>query len=289
VLSRRRARRIEEALLRDQHERPLGVATVRDVVEGGGHLGEGAAQVDGPRAPALGSAPRNRTCERVVHLENPRTGPEGPQLAPVVGRQAVSGDALQRRRRGVEQIGAQMTQLLDRLDPLIGHELTAARTQRGHQGLGELLRPAARERPPGGVGGAGEDEGHRRGERLVERDHGVRGEPGDERAGLFGAEGVDQAARGPQRRDPEPGEEEWMARQMENRLEGLVQERAEACLERRDQPAVGGAVLPQGLDGVIERPREDRRAPVIERVRQREVRVNPLEPMRLQVQLPEEG
>ena len=73
VAARGRAPRIREALLGDEHERPLGHAAVGDRLLGRGDLGERAADVDGAGAAARLGGPRHRPGEREVELE--RAGP----------------------------------------------------------------------------------------------------------------------------------------------------------------------------------------------------------------------
>jgi hypothetical protein len=60
VLALGSARLIEEALLGEQDERPLGVLTAGDGGLAGGDLVQRRAEVDGPGAPALLRFPGDR-------------------------------------------------------------------------------------------------------------------------------------------------------------------------------------------------------------------------------------
>src|SRR5206468_5703980 len=70
VLTRRRARVVEEALLPDEHERPLGRLAAPHRALGCRDLVERASEVHCARAPALRGAPGGRTVERVVPLDD---------------------------------------------------------------------------------------------------------------------------------------------------------------------------------------------------------------------------
>ena len=80
LLAARRARRIEQALLADEHERPRRYPAPRHRVLAGRDLVEGPAEVDGARAQALRRPPGDRSVERVVDLEDARSAAIAAQL-----------------------------------------------------------------------------------------------------------------------------------------------------------------------------------------------------------------
>ncbi len=93
VLARRRARRIEERRLRQEHEGPLGDASLpcrraptRAI------SAKAAAQMHGAALRARRRAPRDRRIERPIHFEHAHAVPIALELAPVPRRQSVAGD-----------------------------------------------------------------------------------------------------------------------------------------------------------------------------------------------------
>src|SRR5881397_435626 len=100
VLPRWRTRGIEQTLLRDQHERALGMLATPQRGLGRRDVVERTAEVDGPGAQAVRGAPWHRTIERVVDLENAGPAAVPTERAPVAGGQPVGRDALQVPRRG---------------------------------------------------------------------------------------------------------------------------------------------------------------------------------------------
>jgi hypothetical protein len=78
VLSGRRARVVEKALLREQDEGPLCVPSLPRCAFGFDDLRDRAGEVDGRRLRDLRCAPRDRSIERVVDLED--AGPVPPAL-----------------------------------------------------------------------------------------------------------------------------------------------------------------------------------------------------------------
>src|SRR5438034_5590771 len=73
VFACRRARRIEKALLREQHEWPLGQFAFPSLTFSARDFIKRSAQVDCPRASTLGRSPRNWRTESIIELEHAGT------------------------------------------------------------------------------------------------------------------------------------------------------------------------------------------------------------------------
>jgi hypothetical protein len=72
MATRRSPRRVEEGVMGEQHERPTGELTRSNRTRRCSNVFERAAQVHSARPRTLWSTPRNRSGERVVHLEGAR-------------------------------------------------------------------------------------------------------------------------------------------------------------------------------------------------------------------------
>ena len=99
VLPLGRAGRVEQRVLGEKHERPLGRPARPRGALGGGDLVERAAEVDGRGAGALGRAPRDRPVERPVELERARAVPVAGEAAVVALRKPGDPAELRRGRR----------------------------------------------------------------------------------------------------------------------------------------------------------------------------------------------
>ncbi len=92
VLAGRRARGIEEALLRDEHEGTIGVLAAPDGGLRGRDFGQRAAEVDGPRVCAFPRPPRDGAVEGGVDLEHSRTVAVALQAATIAAGQPLARD-----------------------------------------------------------------------------------------------------------------------------------------------------------------------------------------------------
>jgi hypothetical protein len=284
-----RAARIEEALLREEHVGTLRVLAVRHLGLGRRHLCRRAAEVDRRCERARVVAPRDRAVERPVDLEGARAVAERLELLDVTGRQLVACDLDQLSRRQIEEHRARRRHVAHRADPVPDMDRAAealeARRERGDDRLG----PAARERPPDLVSREQQDEPERRGRGLVEPRHRVRGAAGEERFCLLARElALDDAFTGTQADEPEPAHQHGMARDPD-RLEDLGEELRGVLDEGADEVAVRFGVRPERGDGLVDQRREERRRTVVERVRERERRFDPLDAPPLDVDVVEEG
>src|SRR5436190_13829980 len=125
VLARRRARRIEHALLRDENERLLRGASVEHRMLALHDLVERAADVHRRRLCALRGLPRNRTVERPVDFEHARSVAKLAQLADIARGQLIAGNVRELTRSDVEEDGARLREIAHRLHATIRLERAA--------------------------------------------------------------------------------------------------------------------------------------------------------------------
>ena len=144
--------------------------------------------------------------------------------------------------------------------------------------VGDVLRATARERPADRVAEHREDEPERRRGRCVEREHRVRGVPGEEGAGALA---VEARAREARRRA-----ERATARTAPSRAGAAADGAAasvpstiasEASHERPEEAPPGVPVHSQPGRGLLDRALEHDCRPVVERVRERRRRMDPLD------------
>ena len=124
---RRGAGGIEEGRLDEQHEGTARMLALRNRLLGGGDLVESAAEMHGAGAGNLRRAPRDRAVEGPVELEDtwPVAVASEPSRVPV--GQAVAGQPQELTRGHVEQRGAGVCDLVERLHPSAGMDLAATR------------------------------------------------------------------------------------------------------------------------------------------------------------------
>src|SRR5215203_4700166 len=111
------ARLVEEALLGEQDERPLGVLTARDGGLAGGDLVQCCAEVDSPGPLAALSCPGDRAVQREVHLEDTRTVAVALEGPPIPLREVLAGNGEELSRRHVEEDRAGPRHLLHVIHP----------------------------------------------------------------------------------------------------------------------------------------------------------------------------
>ena len=136
------------------------------------------------------------------------------------------------------------------------------------------------------MGRCAEDERKRGRERGLEREEGVRGDPGDEGAGPLATER--ETARRERRAHSEPGEQQGMAWHAHDRAERIAEQLRESLRERCEDAPVRARIGAKAVGCVLDRPDERDGAPVRQRMRERHVRVDPLEPVLSQTQPGEE-
>jgi hypothetical protein len=142
-----RAGRIEHALLRDQHVRPLRVISARDLGLSRRDVSHGSADVHGTRLVQLLGCPRDRTVDREIELVCGRSVPEAAQPAPIPIGQAIAREARHLARVQVEQRDPRARQLAERDHRPAGLDATAEGGQVRRHRLDEARRATARDRP----------------------------------------------------------------------------------------------------------------------------------------------
>src|ERR671910_471270 len=162
VLSGRGPRLVEEALLRDDHVRPLRRLAAPDGVLGLDDLSRRAADVHGSCARALLRRPRHGAVERPIELEHTGAVAVAAQRPQVAIRQPVARGADYTLRRQVEKGHHGRRELVYRGDRPSGLHLAVQRPEVGDECVGDRLRSPAGHGPAVRVAEQGEDEPERR-------------------------------------------------------------------------------------------------------------------------------
>src|SRR5579875_2896558 len=113
LLARRRSRRVEEALLRDQHEGLFRYFPLPDLPLGAGNFRKCTAQVHRCGAQAFFSLPGNGAIEREIEFEDAAAIAKAPQVALIALRQLAASDPQQLTRRNIAQYAARGWQIID--------------------------------------------------------------------------------------------------------------------------------------------------------------------------------
>src|SRR3954447_19974068 len=127
MFSGRSARRVEQALLCQQHEWSLGTLAVADCAFRCSDLDECAAKMNCPGARTVGCGPWDRAVERPVDLKDPWTVSIAFELVPITIGQPLARDLYDLARRQVEENGAGGWQVGERIDACCRHDLPAER------------------------------------------------------------------------------------------------------------------------------------------------------------------
>ncbi len=156
MLTSRRARCVEEALLRYENEGPLGMSALRDYPLPGGNFVKRSAEVHRPGAPACISGPGNRSGERVINLENARRVTE-PRQAPTIARlHSVAGHTQELPWRHIKQNDARFRQFIEIIGATDDFDSAPEFAKISGQRVRNRLRSTPRQRPAYGVPGHGE-------------------------------------------------------------------------------------------------------------------------------------
>ena len=139
------------------------------------------------------------------------------------------------------------------------------------------------------MGQGAQDEAGRGCAGALQGQDGVGRDAGEERArGLAGEPRFRQATSRPERQEAEARHPHGMARDVE-RGEHVGVEAVPSADEGLEQPPIGGAVWSQPLGRCVDGALDDRRRPVVERMREGQVGVDPIETVLSQRQRPEKG
>src|SRR5919197_1489234 len=257
VLSVRRACRVEEALLREQHERAR-----RSVVPlGPGDLVERRAEMHGRRAPARLRPPRNRARQRPIDLEGARTVPVAKQPPLVARGQSPARETDELARHHVAEDELSAGQLVG------GHrgsDRSSKLAQPRRERLGKRRASGAWKGPTDDVAERDQRKAEARARPALERQHRVRGVTGEEAAGGFSAEArLRERARRTERR----------AHVREGQAAG--HEPLDGAEEGPHHAPVGRCVGAELRGRVVDAPLERDRGPVVERVGASRRRLHP--------------
>ena len=124
-----RPRRVERALLGEQHVGTLRMAAMPDLGLGADDLLERCPEVHRGRAAAALGAPGNRPVEGPVELADSRPVAVASQPAPVAGREPVVGDPKDLARGEIEQDRCARRELGNRRDRVRGGDLATQLAQ----------------------------------------------------------------------------------------------------------------------------------------------------------------
>ncbi len=275
VLTSRRARRIEEARLDEQDERTIGNLAAPDLVLGARDLLERAAEVHGACARALRGAPGDGPVERPVHLEDARAVAVPLEQAPIRRRQPAPGHPQEGARRQVAEADARW-HIVDGRDFGADRKLAPERPEIARKRVGKPLRTALREDPSMGVAERGQDESERRRRTSVERQHPVGRDAGKQRARVRRRKEARDARGGLQRAPPEPCDGQRVTRYSQRREHCIFEPRP--CRDgRANRRAVDRRVRSESSGRCLDRPFQDRGGAVVQRVRDRARRFDPLD------------
>jgi hypothetical protein len=159
----------------------------------------------------------------------------------------------------------------------------------GRERVRDPLCTASRNRPADGVRGRAEHQPEGRGRRVVEGQHPVRGDAGEQPAGLCAGEpAARETLSRSQGLQPEARHRQrvpWPAQRREDRGEHA----RPVAHDRSDQTVVASGIHTKRGRRLGNRPAHDRRRSLVERVGQRHRWIDPLKPVAGEGQRPEKG
>ena len=185
MLSGRGARRIEEALLRQHHKRPLGMFPLPDLCLCTGNLGQGTPDMYRPGARAFGSLPRDRPVKCVIDLEHAWSIAVTLELVLVSGRKTRTRDMQELARGNIAEDGLCGREYIKRLDLCIGDDLTAHCAQIGGHGIDDMLGAPTGYGPANRVAEDAQYQPIASAWRLLKTQHRVRAHSREDSAGAF--------------------------------------------------------------------------------------------------------
>ena len=114
-------------------------------------------------------------------------------------------------------------------------------------------------------------------------------DPAEQRPGLRRPPGPGEQRRRRGRGEAEAQQPNRMARDVQDRLHDVLEQLPEVRRGRAEDTPPGRPVLPQPTRRLLDRAHHHARAPVVQRMRQVDLRPQPLQPVPLQVQRAQEG
>ena len=278
---------VEERVLREQDVGPPGMDLRPRGALALGDLFAGAPEVHGPRARTRRVAPRDGLGDREVDLADAGAVPVALERARIAGGEAVTGEGGEARGCELTEdgtVGLDDGEVVD-ADP--GADDAALGDDLARERVRDRLGPPLGKRPAPDVGGRAEHHPDGRGREGLERQHRVRGEPGEHRAPPR-TEEPGKLLGGPERAEPEARERDGPAGEAEG-AEDLLDEAVEVVDDGAHQALPARPPLPDGRRGLVEVTREQDGVAVVEGVREGDVGMHPREPLRLEVERAQRG
>ena len=177
VRAPRRARRIEQARLRNEHERFLRVLSDPRRRFRRNDLVERTAEVERTRFRARGVAPRHRCTQRPIHFAHAGTVVIPLECIAIAAGEAVARDLQRPSRRNVQQHTLGVWDVAQCRDWRISHDLAPYRPQIRRQRIRYALRATSGDRPTGTMSDCREHQANGGGGRVRERHDRVRAKP----------------------------------------------------------------------------------------------------------------
>ena len=265
----RSAARVEQRVLRQQHERPLAAHSAPRIALGTRDLLDAPADVHGRRLRTFAGPPRDRRAQRVVDLEHARAVAESFIRPRLRSSQRVARQAHELPRRDVEEFHRLDRQLTQRAHFSAGLDLAALRAYSFDQKVDDAPGPAARKRPADVVPEQPEHQPERSTSRRFQWNHRMRRQPGEQRTRPRTAQSTarKQSCR-QQRQRRNARKRNRMPRNLYQRPQQVFDQKLGLSHERphRPRPAAARAELCIGRAHV---PQQQRRRSVVERMRQR--------------------
>ena len=221
-------------------------------------------------------APRNRPRQRPVNLEDTRAVAKAPQLRGVGRRQRVAAHAQRLTRRDIEECGARRRQFGERANGPSDLDLAAELAKIRRHRVGDRLRSAAREGPTMRVRRGGEHESDGGGRGGVERLHAMRCDAAEQRGRSAIGETIRERRRGANGARAEAREAKRVRRHVQRR-QHIRRDYIPVAREGLDEGAIRRAVAAERAAGRVEVALEERGRCIVERMRERDARMNPLE------------
>jgi hypothetical protein len=212
--------------------------------------------------------------ERPVELEDARAVAVALEAPAVRPRQPRPRQREEPARRDVEQHRSAGRDLVERLDAPPGLDRPAQPPHLAGERVGDLLRAAARHRPPDGVAADRQHHPERGARRRAEREHRVRARAGQQRARPLaleprppgGAQAVAREARQQQRMPRRP-----------RRAQQLREQRPRLPHQRAERLHVRALVDAEARRRLLDRPVQEHRGAVVERMCKRYIGVHEVE------------
>ncbi len=235
--------------------------------------------------------PRNAALHGEVDLECPRPVP-----IPTVGtrdpaRQPLAGDLSDRARCQIEDDDICAWQIRQRKHAYTRLDPPAVLEQHRRERVGNRARAATGDWPAEPVASRGQGHPNRGAQRAAERAEGMSCDAPEQGTGLRPLPQSGQDRRRHRRGQAEPRECDRVTRQVQDRAQQILAEGVEVGRRRCEQPPPHFTVAAESTRRVVQRPKQNAGAAIVERVREVDLGPAPLkavlgEPERVQKRRP---